>query len=127
MDDWSDCEPAAYAVHPFTRSALAIDLLRPQLRDDRGEVLEVVDFEIDGDLGEVRRLPRHADIVDIAVVLGDDLRDLRERAGLVHRLHGKPGRESAAASCRPRPSARRASVPADPRIPSAPAIGSDRW
>ncbi len=50
-------------------------------------MLEVVDLEIDQHVGEIGRPPRHADIVDIAVILGDHLRDLRERAGLVHRLH----------------------------------------
>ena len=36
-------------------------------------MLEIVDLEIDGDVGEVRRPPRHVDVVDIAVVLGDHL------------------------------------------------------
>src|ERR1035441_5460532 len=54
-----------------------------QLRDDVGEMLEVVDLQIDQHIGEVRRPPRHADIVDIAVVLGDHLCNLGERAGLV--------------------------------------------
>src|SRR5664279_3459148 len=66
-----------------------------QLRDDVGEMLEVVDLQIDQHIGEVRRPPRHADIVDIAVVLGDHLCDLCERAGLVHRLHRDARRETA--------------------------------
>src|SRR5580693_626623 len=87
VDEWSDGRAGGFApVSPVYPLGVGYDLLRPQLRDDRGEVLEVVDFEVDGDLGEVRRLPGHADIVDVAVVLGDDLRDLRERARLVHRL-----------------------------------------
>ena len=73
--------------YPFTRSAFATTGLARNCADDGGEMLEVVDLEIDQHVGEVRRPPRHADIVDIAVVLGDHLGDLRERAGLVHRLH----------------------------------------
>src|SRR5579871_2997400 len=55
-------------------------------------MLEVIDLEVDGQLGEIRRLTRHLHVVDVAVVLGDDLGDLGERAGLVDRLHGKPRR-----------------------------------
>ena len=51
-------------------------------------MLEVVDLEIDRDVGEIGRPPRHADVVDIAVMLGDDLCNLCKRARLVHRLHG---------------------------------------
>src|SRR5262249_5096594 len=40
------------------------------------------------------RLARHADIVDIAVMLGDDLRDLRKRARLVDRVHGELRRKT---------------------------------
>src|SRR5690348_389972 len=76
------------------RSFLAIDALRlghhrlrTELRENGREVLEVVDLEIDGHVGEVRGAALHADIVDIAVVLGDHLRDLRKRARLVDRLH----------------------------------------
>ena len=60
------------------RDTLTIDTLNlrddglgAQLRDDAVEMLEVIDLEIDGDLGEVRRLPAHVDVIDIAVVLGD--------------------------------------------------------
>ena len=65
-----------------------------QLRNDGGEMLEVVDLEIDRDVGEIGRAARHADVVDIAVMLGDDLRDLRERARLVDRLHRDARRET---------------------------------
>src|SRR5262249_43201960 len=68
--------------------------LGAQLRDDGVEVLEVVDLEIDHERGEIGRLPLHADVVDVAVVLGDPLGDLGERAGLVDRLHGEPRRET---------------------------------
>ncbi len=67
--------PNRLAVHAL---GVGDHFLRPQLRDDRSQVLEVIDFEIDGQLGEIRRLPRHFDVVDIAVVLGDDLGDLRQ-------------------------------------------------
>src|SRR6267378_1821763 len=55
---------------------LPIDALDPgddglgaQLGDNSAEMLEVIDLKIDGELGEVRRSPRHTDIVDITVVL----------------------------------------------------------
>src|SRR5580704_4559134 len=64
-------------------------LLRPQLRDDRSQVLEIVDRKIDRQIGEIGRLPQHSDVVDIAIVLGDDLGDLRQCAGLIDRLHCK--------------------------------------
>ena len=47
-------------------------------------MLEIVNLKINGHVGEIRRAPRHADIVDIAVMFGDDLRNLREGAGFVH-------------------------------------------
>ena len=47
-------------------------------------MLEIVNLEINGHVGEIGSAPRHANIVDIAVMFGDDLRDLRERAGFVH-------------------------------------------
>src|SRR5271165_2594331 len=65
----------ASAVHPLD---LGDHRLVAQLGDDGIEVLEVVDLEIDGDRGEVRRPPAHADVVDVAVVLGDHPCDLRE-------------------------------------------------
>src|SRR5580700_2925519 len=71
-------------------SSLPIDALDPcddglgaQLGDDSAEVLEVIDLEIDGQLGEIRRAPGHADIVDIAVMLGDHGGDLGEATRLV--------------------------------------------
>src|SRR5579883_657488 len=66
-------------------------LLGAQLGDDRVEVLEVIDLEIDRHRGEVGRLALHMDIVDVAVVLGDDLCDLGERALLVHGLQRNAG------------------------------------
>src|SRR5215469_16453657 len=56
-------------------------------------MLEVVDLKIDGHRGEVGRLALHVNVVDIAVMLGDDLGDLRERARLVDGLQGDAGRE----------------------------------
>ena len=71
-------------IHPLD---LRHHRLRLELRDDRVEMLEIVDLEVDLQLGEIRGAARHADIVDVAVVLGDHLRDLRERARLVDRIH----------------------------------------
>ena len=57
-------------VHPFR---LGHNRLGAQLRNDRVEVLEIVDLEINRDVGEIRRPPGHSNIVDIAVVFGNDL------------------------------------------------------
>src|ERR1700710_1770515 len=75
----------ALLVHPLR---LRHRGLGAQLRQDRGEMLEVIDLEINLHVGEIRRPARHADVVDIAVVLGDYLGDRGERARLVRRLHG---------------------------------------
>src|SRR5512142_2744354 len=55
---------------------LAVDALHPrhdgfgtQLGDDSAEVLQVIDLEIDRELGEVGRAAEHAYIIDVAVVL----------------------------------------------------------
>src|SRR5690349_23209629 len=69
--------------------------LGAQLRDDRGEVLEVINLEVDRQVREVWRFSLHADVIDVAVVLGDDLGDLRQRAWLVDRLHGDARRKAA--------------------------------
>src|SRR3712207_1448414 len=47
--------------------------LGAQLRDDGVEVLQVPDGEIDDHVREVVRAPLHRDVVDVAVVIGDDL------------------------------------------------------
>src|SRR5690348_7840924 len=84
----------AFDIHGLagngTRAGLPVDTFDPcndglgaQLGDDSAEMLEVIDLEVDGELGEIGRAPRHADIVDVAVMLGDDGRDLGETAGLV--------------------------------------------
>src|SRR5437763_17158991 len=69
---------------------LSIDALAPsddgfgaQLGDDSAEMLEVIDLKINGQLGEIRRAPEHADIIDIAIVLGNHSGDLGEASGLV--------------------------------------------
>src|ERR1700722_3926006 len=68
----------------------SIDALDPcddgfgaQLGDNSAEMLQVIDLKIDGQLGEIRRAPEHADVVDIAVVLGDHGGDLGEAAGFI--------------------------------------------
>ena len=70
--------------------------------------------------------PLHRDVVDVAVVVGDDLGDLRQRAGLVDRLQRDAGREALRRARRRRPSARRASARARCRRRRAPATGSGR-
>src|SRR5580692_2678496 len=55
VKDWSNRRAGGFGPDsPVDPLGIGHDLLRAQLRDDRGEVLEVVDFEVDGDLGEVR-------------------------------------------------------------------------
>src|ERR1700748_3459252 len=83
------------------RPALTIDAFDPgddglgaQLGDNSAEMLEVIDLEIDGELGEVGRAPGHVDVVDIAVVLGNDSGDLGEAAGLVDVVNHDPGRKA---------------------------------
>ena len=44
--DVVDVDAEAQPAHPFTRSSLADDRPRPQLRDDRAEVLEVADLDV---------------------------------------------------------------------------------
>src|SRR5690242_2733774 len=76
---------------------LAVDALHPrhhgfgtQLGDDTAEMLQVIDLEIDRELGEVRRATEHADVIDIAVVLGDDGGNLGEASGLVDVVNEDP-------------------------------------
>src|SRR5215211_710766 len=83
-------ETAQERLLTMRTDSLPIDALDPrdhglgaQLRDNSAEMLEVIDLEVDGQLGEVGRAARHADIVDIAVMLGDHGRNLGEAAGLV--------------------------------------------
>ena len=59
------------------------DVLGAQLGDNSAEMLQVIDLEIDGELGEIRRAAGHADVVDIAVMLGDHGSDLGQTPGLV--------------------------------------------
>src|SRR5690349_19035128 len=72
-------EVTCLTVHPFR---FGHDRLGPQLGNDRIEVLEIVDLEIDRHVGEIRRPPRHPDVVNIAVIFGNHLGDLRQRARL---------------------------------------------
>src|SRR5262245_23258462 len=82
-------------------TGLSVDALDPrddrlctELRDNCTEMLEVIDLEIDGELGEIGRAARHADVVDVAVMLGDDGGDLGEAAGLVDIVDADARRET---------------------------------
>jgi hypothetical protein len=68
------CVGHVLPVHPFRPGD---DPLRPQLRNDGGEMLEVVDLKIDRHRSKIRGLPAHADVIDVTVVVGDHLGDLR--------------------------------------------------
>src|SRR5262249_41966903 len=57
-------------------------------------MLEVVDLEIDLDISKTGSAPRHADVVDVPVMLGDDLCDLCQRSRLVHGLHSDARRKT---------------------------------
>src|SRR5215475_3229001 len=90
-----------FALLPGNDDPSTIDALDPcddglgaQLGDNSAEMLEVIDLEVDGELGEIRRAARHTDIVDIAVMLGDHGRDLRETARLVDVVDPDARRES---------------------------------
>lgn len=63
----------ALAIHPF---GLGHHGLCAQLRQYRGQVLEVVDLKVDRNVSEIGCAPCHADIVDIAIVFRNDLRNL---------------------------------------------------
>src|SRR5664279_5052303 len=89
------------ALLAMRESYLSIDALDPcddrlgaQLGDNSAEMLQVIDLKIDGELGEVLRAPGHADIVDIAVMLGDHGGDLSEAAGLVDVVNHDPRRKA---------------------------------
>src|SRR4029077_2048399 len=84
-----------------TNPALPIDAFDPgdngfgaQLRDNGAEMLQVIDLEIDRELGEVGRAPRHADIVDIAVMLSDHGCYLGKAPRLVDIVDQNPCREA---------------------------------
>src|SRR6476660_6766535 len=79
---------------PIDALNLGDDSFGAQLCDNCTEMLEVINLEIDGQFGEVRRTARHADIVDIAVMLGDHGGDLGEAAGLVDVMDQDPRRET---------------------------------
>src|SRR5689334_5666357 len=68
--------------------------LGAQLGNNRAEMLEIVDFEVNRQFGKIGRAPRHADVVDIAVMLGDHGRDLGEAAGLVDIVDLDPCRKA---------------------------------
>src|SRR4026207_2167435 len=53
-------------------------------------MLQVLDLEVDGELGEIRRAPAHADVVDIAVVLGDHGGNLRQAPRFVDIVDSDP-------------------------------------
>src|ERR1700709_84541 len=83
------------------KSYLSIDAFDPcddgfgaQLGDNGAEMLQVIDLEVDGEFGEVRGAPGHADIVDIAVMFGDHGGPLREASGLVDVVAQNPRRKT---------------------------------
>src|SRR5208282_1185840 len=47
--------------------------------DDLGQVIEVPHLELDQDLGEILHPSRHAQIIDVAIRLANNLRDLGQR------------------------------------------------
>src|SRR5664279_1811440 len=89
------------ALLTMRKRYLSIDALDPcddgfgaQLGDNSAEMLQVIDLKIDGQLGEIRRAPRHADIVDIAVMFGDHGSHLGEASRLVDVVDQDPRREA---------------------------------
>src|SRR5215469_7266940 len=59
------------------------DRVRPQCGDDRGQMLNVSDLDIDHDLKKIRRTVGDLQITDIAALLADDRRQAAQIAGLV--------------------------------------------
>src|SRR5947209_7972810 len=88
------------ALLTMRKSYLPVDAFDPcddgfgaQLVDNSAQMLQVIDLKIDRELGEIRRAPAHADIVDIAVVLGDHGRHLGKAARFVDIVDPDPGRK----------------------------------
>src|SRR5713226_1848936 len=80
---------------------LSIDAFDPcddgfgaQLGDNSAEMLQVIDLKIDGEFGEIRRAAGHADVVDVAVMLGDHGGDLGQAPGLVDIVDEDSGRKA---------------------------------
>ena len=74
IDIHAKTEPIhALAIHPF---GLGHHGLCAQLRQYRGKMFEVVDLKINCNVSEIGRAPCHANIVDIAIVFRNDLRNL---------------------------------------------------
>src|ERR1700686_4660367 len=69
---------------PIDAFDLCDDGFGAQLGDNSAEMLQVIDLKIDGEPGKFLLAPRHADIVDIAVVLGDHGGYRGQASGLVH-------------------------------------------
>src|SRR5476649_2303552 len=89
------------ALLTMRKRYLSIDALDPcddgfgaQLGDNSAEMLQVIDLKVDGEFGEIRRAPGHADVVDVAVMLGNDGGHLREAAGLVDVVDKNPRRKT---------------------------------
>src|ERR1700730_12087636 len=78
-------------VHPF---CIRHHVLCPQLGDNRVEMLDIEHLKVDRNRGEIRGWPFHANIADVAVVLGDDLGYLCERAGFINRLKYNASRKA---------------------------------
>ena len=72
----------------------ADDPLGTEFRDDRIQVLQIPNREIDRQFCEVMGPSDHRDIVDVPVMVGDDLRDLGKRARLVQAGDRYLGREA---------------------------------
>ncbi len=60
--------------------------------DDRIQMLQVINPEIDSDLGKILRSPPHVNIVNVATMLANDLGDLRQGAGCIFGLDYKTSR-----------------------------------
>ena len=84
-------EPKHSCVYPI---GVGHNVFRTKLCKNRVEMFDVEYFEVDHHRREIGSRSLHADVVDVAVMLGNDLGDLRKRSGLVHRLQRNAGREA---------------------------------
>ena len=74
-----------WSHQPRARSTELIDRRGAQRRDDVGEVLHVLDLDIDQDLEEIDRAVGDLEIGDVARLLADHGGEAAEAAGLVAR------------------------------------------
>src|SRR4051812_9220667 len=72
---------------------LAYHALRFEHRGDGVQVLEIMNFDVENDVVEIRRSVAEFDVVDIGARVADHRRDLAQRARLVQGTDDDPRRK----------------------------------